>query len=303
MRGTRSTRSLQRNPVPPMNGRLLFCNLNQRNTNPIGRRPQNKRRTPAQTPRISANVQLPIGSEPHSKRFTRKPLIIDKPLPPLIRQRKMNGINLIPPPRRLRAHRPRIPRPQPIPKKRKLIPKPPPIIGVQMPSKIPPLTLKRKMRRMIPRKLKPPRQASIEKPKRSTNRQTLPRTGQLHNPATPPNLVVNTTPPTNLARRCGVHFVAGHYEGERSQDGESEPECSDSSRRKREPSGPATKCTPHRCPNRKSDHSVRTTSAVRIRAATPAGYTPAKTAATTTSATVSPKNTQGTCNSMSHPNA
>jgi hypothetical protein len=102
-----------------------------------------------------------------------------------------------------------------------------------------------------------------------------------------------------------VQSVRRHYEGERSQDGESEPECSDSARTMRAPSGRSTDCAPPRSRHYPAHraHSDLTASAVRIRAATPAGYTPANTAATTTSTIVSPRKIQGTCNSMSHPNA
>lgn len=188
-----------------MHRRRLLRHLHEIKPNRIRRRMHPKRGSSRNPPPINPNIQAPPRSPPHPQRLTRKPLIIHEPLPALISQRQMHRKNLIPTPFRLRGPRPRIARRQPIPKKRQLIPKPPAVGRAEMSGVIPPLALKGKMRRMIPRKHKPPRQPRIRKTLARRSRNSI------------------------RALRCGVRCLAGHYEGERSQDGESEPECSDRS--------------------------------------------------------------------------
>jgi hypothetical protein len=86
-----------------MNRRRLLRHLPQRKPNLLGLSIEHKGRLPAQRPPIGRNIQRLAGSAPHPKRLPCKPLVKNKPLPPLISKRKMHGIHLIPTPPRLTA--------------------------------------------------------------------------------------------------------------------------------------------------------------------------------------------------------
>ena len=266
MRSARSTRPLLRHPIMPVYRRRLLGDLRKRNRIPTGPRMHLHRPIPAHKPISHPNVQLRTRSTTRPKRLPSKPLVVNERLPGLIRKRKVSRIQLVPTPPRITTPKLWIPRLQPNPKKRQLIPKPSPVLRPNVPGIIPPLRLITKMSRMIPRKRKVKRRRSRSKPRPHLTPSAYRFRRNRSDRSRVPNIVPS---------RRGRSSSCGGCKELRSQDGESNSARSDKApmdgRAERPRRCSIVPCDTPQSSNQHNHYSARTASAVRIRAATPAG--------------------------------